>query len=165
MTADVTLDKDKKADGFVPERMNTKNKELTSNGAENTCAVTLKQARVSLGKTQLSTAQELGMGQPALCRIEQGERPIPETKLDSFSRAYGMTLDQVKAFRETRLTKMLRGPIDADMEVLPIIKWVAQSNLSSLTFRELCKLLSFTRRLQSCSPSLITELLQCGIKE
>ena len=147
---------------FRKARMNTQTKETPSEIAE---PASLKEVRQKLGKTQAQIATEIGFkGYMMICQIEKGQRPIPKSRIESFTRAYGVSVEQLNKLWAKRTPHKRQSEIADDTDVLPIIKAIADCGIAQLTLGEFQKLLGYTSHFKNCTPGLIKEILTCGFK-
>ena len=142
--------------------MKTQDKETPSKIIEPT---SLKEARGRQNKKQMAIAEEVGMQQSSICRIEIKRGAIPNNKLGQFAKAYGVSVEQLKKLTNVRTP--LRGQrfnVDDGTNILPVIKAITKCGLFQLTRSELSRLLDSTSRFKKCTPGLIKEILACGFK-
>lgn len=142
--------------------MNTQTEKTPSKIAEITL---LKEARKRLGKTQQQVAAEVGIkSYQMIWQIESGQCPIPMDKVASFAKAYGVPAKQLGKLWVKKLSLKPQFKTDGNMDVLPIIKAVAECDIPQLTLNEFSRLLESVSRFQKCTPVLIREILSYGFK-
>ena len=145
--------------------METPTTEIQSKSAEPT---SLKEARKKLGKTQEKIAREVGLegtgGGTSIGFIENGVRQIPNSKIKSFAKAYGVSVEQLSKLWAKRTPHKRQPEIADDTNVLPIIKAIANCGIAQLTLGEFQRLLEYTSQFKNCTPGLIKEILTCGFK-
>lgn len=142
--------------------METPTKETPSKIAE---PASLKEVRQKLGKTQADVAKELGIKRGLyVSQMESGIRAIPNLRIESFAKAYGLSVEQLSKLWVKKTSSKRQPEIDGNLDVLPIIKTVAECEITQLTLSEFHRLLGFTSQFQNCTPGLIKEILACGFK-
>lgn len=146
--------------------MKTQDTEIPSKIVE---PASLKEARRRLGKTQAQIATEIGLkNYQSIVQIESGQRPIPAGRVTSFAEAYGVPVVQLKKLwvRKSYLKQYFNQQLKTgnNMDVLPIIKAVAECDIPRITLSEFSRLLDYTSLFQRCTPTLIKEILVCGFE-
>ena len=142
--------------------MNTQTKETPSKIVK---PASLKETRKKLGKTQAQIAEETGMHPCEICRIERRQGGILDNKLELFTKAYGIPLEQLKTLAKVGISSWgQRFSVDNSEDVLPIIKVIVECNMPQLALNDFLRLLHNTSQLRKFTPKLIKEILTCGFK-